>query len=251
MGGFLPGGGLYDPSVAFNNSGEGGTWGPIFGNPFPPGGTGEPDDPWNAPQATPPTFGPTFSPPVDPVPPSEPEVNVPVSRDTFGGLMPDLLGLVAARGSLLSNVIRFGTEVAGAFLPPVQTGGQMPSGMPFPPGGPEPPLLPQVTVTGQGRNAAISVIRRNVAPCQLTTASGKTRGGRQVIVNGQIVCVPKPRRMSPCNPNAARRAVRRLNMVHNFMRSIEKSMQKTCRPMHTRRSSGGKCGTCRKVKCSC
>jgi hypothetical protein len=113
------------------------------------------------------------------------------------------------------------------------------------------PLPNAVTRVVQAAGTALARRARAVPQCTYTTAAGKQRAGKAQIVNGQVVCGPKPRRMSPCNPHAARRAVRRLNMVHNFMRSIEKSMTKTCRPMHARRSTGGKCGTCRKVKCSC
>lgn len=253
MGGFLPGGVLYDRSVAFENSGEGGGFGPIFGNPFPAGGTGEPDDPWNQPQ-TPPTFGPIFSPPdltppfgtITTPPTVERDVNVPVSRDTFGGLMPDLMGLVQQRGSLLSRVIGLGVQVAGGFLPQ----GQPTVPQPFP--GLE-NNLPSV----QTQPGSVVFTRTGTSGCTINTPNkcGGTRSRRGRIVlgpDGQMACLPAKRRMSPCNPDAARRAVRRLNAVHNFMRSIEKSMSKACRPMHpARRSSGGKCGTCRKTKCSC
>jgi hypothetical protein len=77
--------------------------------------------------------------------------------------------------------------------------------------------------------------------------------GHPVIMNGVVVgCTPHKRHMSPCNPHAAKRAVRRLTMVHKFMRSIEKSMSVACRPLHPRPARHtGKCSVCKRVKCTC
>ena len=177
-----------------------------------------------------------------------PEIPLP-GGNRMGGFLPGIIfpGQID-RGGLLT---RIGGAILGGFLPQQPTATN-----PCPPGSTDiacqfggPPI---VTVQGPPGNAVTSILRRGaVSPCTYPTKSGKQRGGKYAIVNGQLVCVPKPRRMSPCNPHAARRAVRRLNMVHSFMRSIEKSMAKACRPTHARRAPGGRCGTCRKTKCSC
>lgn len=235
--GFLPGctgeemGGPCGPS-------RGPSFGPLF-SPWPgslPGQTGYPEDPWNWPDRSG-TFGPIFTPPPDP----------PTTTDTFGGDMGGFLpGLITNRDSLLGRII----QTAGAFLPQATgTDCSLPEN--------RTKLECQFTgpqtgvVVSPGGNAVTAVVRRAVSACQYPTKTGKMRGGRMVIQNGQIVCVPKARRMSPCNPHAARRAVRRLSMVHSFMRSIEKSMNKACRAPARRSSRGGKCVSCKKVNCSC
>lgn len=174
-----------------------------------------------------------------------PEIPLP-GGNPMGGFLPGIVFPGAIdRGSILG---RIGGAVAGAFLP--QTDCK--------PGDTRLECMfygPPIQTTGPGPlgNAVTSVVRRAAGTpvCTYPTKSGKQRGGQYRIVNGQLVCVPKPRRMSPCNPHAARRAVRRLNMVHSFMRSIEKSMAKACRPTHPRARASGRCGTCRKTKCSC
>lgn len=98
---------------------------------------------------------------------------------------------------------------------------------------------------------------RGTCTALVTTKSGKQvhrKGTLLALPNGQVICCPKKRRMSPCNPHAARRAVRRLSMVHSFMRSIEKSMNKACAPStrrRSRRTQSSGCGSCGKIRCTC
>lgn len=62
------------------------------------------------------------------------------------------------------------------------------------------------------------------------------------------------RRMNPLNPKALARSVRRLSGFQQFATKTEKAIQASFRKagVHpARRISGGRCGTCRKTKCSC
>jgi hypothetical protein len=68
---------------------------------------------------------------------------------------------------------------------------------------------------------------------------------------GKPVCP----RMNPLNPKALGRAVRRLSGFQHFAVKTEKAIQASFRKAgvfpHRRAASGGRCGTCRKTKCSC
>lgn len=63
------------------------------------------------------------------------------------------------------------------------------------------------------------------------------------------------RHMNPLNPKALGRAVRRLSGFQHFAVKTEKAIQASFRKAgvfpHRRSLSGGRCGTCRKTKCSC
>jgi len=65
-------------------------------------------------------------------------------------------------------------------------------------------------------------------------------------------CV-KNRHMNPLNPKALMRATRRMAGFHHFANRIEKQIQHALRKAGVRgpRRIGGRCGTCRKTKCSC
>lgn len=189
------------------------------------------------------SFGPIYTPPTTFGP-----IAGPVEDTMPGGFLPGIILNRGVRNTLLS----VGVDVARRVIQS-QGGPQIDCSLPANQGKLEcmftsPPTAPPV------------ILRPGPLPqgmqqggCNYQTASGKLRKGKYgVLPNGQLVCVPKKRRMSPCNPDAARRAVRRISLVHGFMRSIEKSMQKACRPVRgSVRRSSGKCQTCRKVRCSC
>lgn len=223
------------------------TWGPIFGAPEAPiggdGGGGGQAPPFSVGGGLPsPSFGPIAGP-----------VDIPPLFGTIGGTMPGEFAPVSARDSLLGRLIGFGVQAARTFLPgqelpPLIPGTGIPDVTVIPPVGTP---SPTGAITGVTRGHALT------NRCLLKTSpKGRNTYGRTVVINGQVFCVPKPRRMSPCNPHAARRAVRRLSMVHSFMRSIEKSMNKACagsghsrRRKSTRPTAG--CGSCGKVRCVC
>lgn len=227
---------FYSPTEAFENAGEGGPGDPfnVLGPLYSLQGS--------VPRETSATFGPIAGP--------QPTTFGTIGGEDMGAFLP---GAISNRDSLLNFGLKLGTAVVNRFLPQ------------NPPCGPNDTRLEcQFTTPG--------TVTVPTAPTAMTPGScmGKgecttlvtTRTGKQIhrkghllaLPNGQVICCPKKRRMSPCNAHAARRAVRRLSAVHSFMRSIEKSMSRACSPVtrrRTRRSTGGGCGSCGKIRCTC
>lgn len=166
-----------------------------------------------------------------------PGLCLPYDADPYGvNTMPNGFLPTAGRDSLLGNIFgaiagTLGTFVQGPVLPPLIPGTGIPD-VPIPAG------------TNQG---GMVVYGPGTKPS--TTKRKCVRIVRQA--DGSLATVKCKRRMSPCNPHAARRAVRRLGMVHSFMQSIEKSMHKACPPKRISRPRGGRCNTCRKNPCGC
>ena len=77
---------------------------------------------------------------------------------------------------------------------------------------------------------------------------------RKTVSLGRDICVRKPR-MNVLNPKALRKATSRISGFHKFAVSAEKQMAAAFRKggfrARTTSSSSGRCGTCRKSKCSC
>lgn len=139
-----------------------------------------------------------------------------------------LAGFLAAAGqqrqSTLERAILVGAGALRSFLP------QEPQILQTPV--PDVPIRPAGTQPGLVRAGGCSVVGK----------TGKMRRGRTVVIrqpDGSLAlgCAPSPRRMNPCNPKAARRAVRRLSSVHSFMKSIERQIAQTCRQTTPRRRS--------------
>lgn len=87
--------------------------------------------------------------------------------------------------------------------------------------------------------------------------TGSCPPGRVVrkIAYGRDICIRKPK-MNPLNPKALRRATTRISRFHHFAVQAEKEMAAAFRKggFHPGRAvarTGGKCGSCRKTKCSC
>jgi hypothetical protein len=72
------------------------------------------------------------------------------------------------------------------------------------------------------------------------------------VILGRDICARKPR-MNVLNPKALARSVRRLAGFQTFATRTEKVIQHSFRKagVHPVRRIGGRCGTCRKSKCSC
>jgi hypothetical protein len=90
-----------------------------------------------------------------------------------------------------------------------------------------------------------------------TLITGACPPGRVVrkIAYGRDICIRKPK-MNPLNPKALRRATTRISRFHHFAVAAEKEMAAAFRKggFHPGRAVariGGKCGSCRKSKCSC
>lgn len=189
---------------------------------------------------------------------------VPMSTNTFGGLMPFFNDLLNARGNLFGAIVGAGLDVAGRFLPQAQ---------PLP-GTPSPP--PIVGVPGlpgpivENSPADVYVMRDATGGCGVTRGSagwlnsnvprclisGKTanspkrRGVWRVGQTGKLVCCPVRRRMNPCNGHALRRAARRLQGFARMEKRIHKALAKACGPAGRRaarsytRSRKSSCKTC-------
>lgn len=91
-------------------------------------------------------------------------------------------------------------------------------------------------------------ITKNAYACGRGTHISKAKKGPRV-----GACV-RNRHMNPLNPHALHRAVRRLSGFQHFAVKTEKAIRASFMKagIHpTRRIGGGRCGTCRKTKCSC
>lgn len=76
---------------------------------------------------------------------------------------------------------------------------------------------------------------------------------RRKVAWGRDICVKKST-MNPLNPKALKRATTRISRFHHFAVTAEKQMAAAFRKggFHpARRTSGGKCGSCKKTRCSC
>lgn len=81
-----------------------------------------------------------------------------------------------------------------------------------------------------------------------TSTACRPRGtkGRLKVCGDQTVCVPKPKKMNPANPSAAKRAVRRLSGHQKLLKQTEKALSKLA-PARPRASSRRS----RSASCSC
>jgi hypothetical protein len=231
--GMFPSGyGYFGPSIPPADPYTGSTFGPIYS---PPDVT--------------PTFGPIYSPVQEPAPGAPPP-----AAPTTAEVKPVANGFVSDRNSLLGRLATAGINTAAAYLQSRIASrqflpGETQTSVSFPGTG-----MPVEQFPARGVSQGM-VKYSGLTSCTVarTGPSGVTRQykGRLVrLPDGTIGCMPAKRRMSPCNANAARRAVRRLNMVQSFMRSIERSLHKTCAPL-ARRRAARRCGVCRKNPCRC
>jgi hypothetical protein len=114
------------------------------------------------------------------------------------------------------------------------------------------PLPGRTTVMQSPGVANVSVtpggaLMRGCAPCYVSrpvkATTRQVRGRYCMGPDGQVVCIPRRRRMNFTNARAATRAATRLRGTMKFMKRIEKSIARACRKGGGGRSRARSCRT--------